>query len=154
MAFLYIIQIFVYGIPLKLSGEFFVDIDTDTNFSISKSRQFMQIIHQRPTRRYSRRSYFIFNNLFETTHVFVPVDHVKQSLERLYKGPYRVLKHILDNLCLTDYKGKEITISTDDWNRRMYNYTKSNNTERTWTYIRQGTCIVCSLLRIEWFGLM
>lgn len=92
--------------PLKLLGETFVDIDTDTNFSISKSRQFMQ------TRHYSRRSHFIFNNFFETI-AFVPVNHVKQPLERLYEGPYRVLKHISDNLFLTDYKGKETTISTE-----------------------------------------
>ncbi|KOX67287.1 hypothetical protein WN51_00013, partial [Melipona quadrifasciata] len=55
--------------PLKLPGEFFVDNDTDINFNISKFREFMQIIRPRPTRHHSRRLYFIFNNLFDTTHV-------------------------------------------------------------------------------------
>ena len=67
----------VYGAPLRLPGEFFVDTYTNTNFNISKFRQFMQTIRSRPTRHHSRQSYFIFNNLFNTTHVFVRIDHIK-----------------------------------------------------------------------------
>ncbi|XP_043524763.1 uncharacterized protein LOC122536449 [Frieseomelitta varia] len=92
----------LYGTPLRLPGEFFVE--TNTNFNITKFKDHMQTIRPRPTRHHSRRSYFIF---------FVRVDHVKQPLEQPYEGPYRVLKHILDNLFLIDYKGKETTISTE-----------------------------------------
>ncbi|KOX74833.1 hypothetical protein WN51_14325, partial [Melipona quadrifasciata] len=52
-------------------------------------------------------------NLFDTTHVFVRVDRVKQLLEQPYGGLYRVLKHISDNLFLIDYKGKETIFSTE-----------------------------------------
>ena len=36
-----------------------------------------------------------------------------QPLEQPHEGPYRVIKHISDNVFLIDYKGKETTISTE-----------------------------------------
>ena len=117
----------LYGISLRLPGEFFVDTEKNTNFNITKFRDYMQTIRPRPTKHQSGRSYFIFNNIFDTTHVFVRVDHVKQSLKQSYEGPYRVLKHVSDNLFLTDYKGKETTTSTERLNQRTKNYLKKNN---------------------------
>ena len=117
----------LYGIPLRLPGEFFVDTENNTNFNITKFRDYMQTIRPRPTKHHSGRSYFVFNNIFDTTHVFVRIDHVKQSLKQSYEGPYRVLKHVSDNLFLTDYKGKETTTSTERLNQRTKNYLKKNN---------------------------
>lgn len=56
----------VYGTPLRQPGEFFVDNDTDTNFNISKFRKCKLYAQDRQD---IRRLYFIFNNLFNTTHV-------------------------------------------------------------------------------------
>ena len=40
------------------------------------------------------------------------VDHARHLLEQ-YEAPYRVLKHISDNVFLIDIRGKETTISTE-----------------------------------------
>ena len=91
----------------------------------------MQTIRPIPTRHHSRRSYFIFNKLFETSHVFVRVDHVRQPLEQPYEG--RVIKHISDNVFLIDYKGKETTISTE---RLKSAYTEESERFQSQTYSR------------------
>ena len=109
----------VYGTCLRLLGEFFIDSKTPGDFSLSQEqfsqefRQQMQTVRPTPMKHHSRRSYFIFNKLFETPYVFIRVDHVKQPLEQPYEGPFRVIRHISDNVFLIDYKGKETTISTE-----------------------------------------
>ena len=87
----------IYGTPLRLPGEFFIDTEPG-KFTIDRFRRYMQTIRPTPTRHHSRRSYFIFNKIFETSHVFVRVDHVRQPLEQPYEGPFRVIKHISDNV--------------------------------------------------------
>ena len=69
----------VYGTFLRLLGEFFIDSETRGDFTLSKFRQHMQTIRTTPTKHHLRRSYFIFSKLFETSHVFVRVDHVSTS---------------------------------------------------------------------------
>ncbi|XP_043523047.1 uncharacterized protein LOC122535515 [Frieseomelitta varia] len=74
----------IYGTRLRMPGEFFVDTETHTDFTVDKFRRHMQENRPRPTRHHSKRSYFIFDNLFKTTHVFIKVDHVRHPLEQPY----------------------------------------------------------------------
>ncbi|CAD1470249.1 unnamed protein product, partial [Heterotrigona itama] len=92
----------------------------------------MQTIRPTPTKRHSRRSYFIFNKIFDTSHVFARVEHLKQPLEQPYEDPFRVIKHISDNVFLIDYKGKT-TISTE---RLKPTYIEDTENEEPRTYSR------------------
>ena len=124
----------IYGTSLRLPGEFFVDTETHRDFTIDKFRQYMQMIRPKPTKHHCRRSYFIFNKIFDTSHVFVRIDHIKQPLEQPYEGPYRVIKHISDNVFLIDYRGKETAISTE---RLKPAYMEDTEPEKPRTYSRQ-----------------
>ena len=63
-----------------------VDRTTGTRFLQHPNKQVLLFArHLKDQKIYSRRSYFALYNLFDTTHVFVRVDHIKQPLKGLMK---------------------------------------------------------------------
>ncbi|CAD1472672.1 unnamed protein product, partial [Heterotrigona itama] len=56
-------------------------------------------------------------------------------LEQPYEGPFRVIKHISDNVFLIDYKGKETTISTERLKPAFIEDTE-NNDPRTYSRLQ------------------
>ena len=75
----------IYGTLLRQSGEFFVDTKTHKDFTVDGFWQYMQMIWLKSIKHHCRRLYFIFNKIFDTPHVFVRIDHIKQLLEQPFE---------------------------------------------------------------------
>ncbi|CAD1472254.1 unnamed protein product, partial [Heterotrigona itama] len=76
----------------------------------------MQTIRPKPTKHHSRQSHFIFNKIFDTSHVFIRVDHLKKPLEQ-------------------SYEGKETTVSTERLKPAFIEDTE-NNEPRTYARLQ------------------
>nr|XP_012151021.1 PREDICTED: uncharacterized protein K02A2.6-like [Megachile rotundata] len=103
----------LYGVPLRLPGEFFVDTQAQDNFSLDSFRDYMQQIRPRQTAHHYKRKYFIPKSLHDCTHVFIRIDVVKKPLEQPYEGPYKIVKRVTDTTFLVDIKGNQVVLSTE-----------------------------------------
>nr|XP_034182476.1 uncharacterized protein LOC117605348 [Osmia lignaria] len=102
----------VYGVPLRLPGEFFVDMDRCHDFVLDRFRDAMRRIRPKPTVHHCRKSHFV-SDLHTCTHVFVRVDAVRKPFEQPYEGSHRVVERISDSAYLIRYRGCEQVISTE-----------------------------------------
>ncbi|KMQ85902.1 pol polyprotein [Lasius niger] len=78
----------VYGTPIRLPGEFFIDEDPPED---------PQIFIEKAT----------------CSHAFVRVDAVKRPFDCLCEGPYEIIERISDRVFKLKVKGEEVTISTE-----------------------------------------
>lgn len=105
----------VYGMSLRLPGEFFLDeeITPDQQPFVEKFCENMRKIRARPAARHDRKRVFVHKTLYTCTHVFVRVDTVKRPLEPPYESPFEIIERITDIIFKIDIKGKHTNISTE-----------------------------------------
>ncbi|XP_029169985.1 uncharacterized protein LOC114939727 [Nylanderia fulva] len=105
----------VYGTPIRLPGEFFIDegLPEDPQIFIEKLRKFMRNIRPTPPAYHIRPRVFSYKDLFSCSHVFVRVDAIKKPLDCPYEDPYEIIKRISDQVFKLKIKEKEVTISTE-----------------------------------------
>ena len=105
----------VYGINLRLPGEFFTPSQTsslpDPSDYVSNLRTHMQSIRPPPPRPTQWNSN-ITNGLSTATHVFIRRDAIRKPLQSPYDGAYRVIKRA-DKHFTIDINGRNETISID-----------------------------------------
>jgi cleavage and polyadenylation specificity factor subunit 1 len=84
----------LYGTPLRITGEFFVNENTpaDPQIFMEKFREDMRELRPTPTAHHIKPSMFILKVLYTCTHVFLRTDVVKSPLQPPYSGPYEVVK--------------------------------------------------------------
>ncbi|GBM10107.1 hypothetical protein AVEN_210906-1, partial [Araneus ventricosus] len=106
----YTIAQMVYGLPIRLPGEFFEKsksiLDTDT-FAKELQKQ-TELLKPLDTRRRPQKN-FVHKDLHTCTHVFIPIDRVRKPLEPPYDGPLPVVKrHDCSSYFAVTIKGKDI----------------------------------------------
>lgn len=105
----------VYGKPLRLPSEFFIESSPSTNEHefIKHFRQTMSKLRPVPTSFHGNNNkFFIQKQLNDSTHVFVRDDRIRGSLERPYIGPFKVLKRN-NKYFKIDINGKPDNVSID-----------------------------------------
>lgn len=105
----------LYGVPVRLPGEFFVNPDSvaDPCIFIDKFRTHMQRIQLSGMVHHGERKHFVPKDLLTCSHVFLRVDHVRKPLEPPYEGPYTVLKRSTDRVIVIEVKGKATSVSIE-----------------------------------------
>lgn len=90
----------VYGINLRLPGEFFFDDDlpSDPHLFVEKFRRDMQQLRATPGSHHRKDSVFIHKDLTSCSHVFMRDDTVRKPLQQPYTGPHEVIKRITDRV--------------------------------------------------------
>ena len=105
----------VYGMTLRLPGEFFHYSDEQQLDPISYVDKLKLIMHQlQPpvVRSHQQKSTYVSKDLDSCTHVFVRHDAVKTPLQQPYDGPFKVIKRSNKHFTL-EIKGKQSVVSID-----------------------------------------
>lgn len=104
----------VYGVPIRLPGEFFIDEDPseDPQVFIEKLREHMRKIRPTPAAHHTNPKVFNYKDLFSCSYAFVR-DAVKRPLDCPYEGPYEIVERISDRVFKLNIKGEQVTISTE-----------------------------------------
>lgn len=105
----------IYGTPIRLPGEFFLDEDfpPDPQIFVERLRQHIRRVRPSPTAHHNKPRAFILKDLYTCTHVFIRIDAAKKSLDQPYEGPYEVQERLTDKVFKILIKGEEATVSTD-----------------------------------------
>jgi len=84
----------VYGITLRLPGEFFHSVQPEprTLDLIHALKESMLMIRPTPGTDHSKRAIFVSEQLSTTTHVFLRIDSTRKPLQPRYDGPFAVLE--------------------------------------------------------------
>jgi cleavage and polyadenylation specificity factor subunit 1 len=84
----------LYGMPLRITGEFFVNENMPANPQIfmEKFREHMRELRPTPAAHHIKPSMFNLKDLYTCSHVFLRTDAVKSPLQPQYSGPYEVIK--------------------------------------------------------------
>jgi hypothetical protein len=105
----------VYGVPLRLPGDFFspspLPVSPDENY-ITRLKQYMGTLRAIPPRLTTNHNSFIDSSLNSATHVFVRRDSVRKPLQKPYDGPFRVISRS-DKHFDIDLNGRKDTVSID-----------------------------------------
>lgn len=105
----------LYGAPIRLPGEFFIDTKPEPNESEFIRALKERIRSMRPTytsHHISDQRIFIHPSLKECSHVFVRNDTVRRTLVPPYDGPFRVIKRF-DKYFVVDLNNRTSKISID-----------------------------------------
>lgn len=104
----------VYGSPIRLPGEFFIDEDPspDPQIFIERLREYMRRVRPRATAHHTKPRAFILKDLSSCTHIFVQVDASKKSFDCPYEGPYEVLERMSDVVFKINIKSESTAVST------------------------------------------
>lgn len=103
----------VYGTPLRLPGEFFIDSKFQPQSEFVKElAESMREIRPIQTSNHDSSKPFVFKDLEHSTHVFVRNDFVRPSLHTPYDGPYEI-KEKREKHFTVDIRGKNVNISID-----------------------------------------
>ncbi|UYV74968.1 hypothetical protein LAZ67_12001925, partial [Cordylochernes scorpioides] len=104
----------VYGVNIKLPGEFFENprITAPSNTFVDDLRRFFRDLKPKVSSQTSSRAIFIHKDMNTCSHVFLRIDRVKKSLEPPYQGPYRILERH-DKYFVLDINGRNASISID-----------------------------------------
>ena len=85
----------VYGVTLRLPGDFFATPETptlsDPTSYVDCLKDTMSNIQYQPTRQPSQPPTFVHKDLNQCTHVFVRHDAIKPPLQPTYDGPFKVI---------------------------------------------------------------
>lgn len=110
----YSIAQMVYGMSIRLPGEFFENsknkIDDDTFVTALQNR--MRNVRPCSSQNKNNKSIFVHKDLLKCSHVFVRTDRVKKPLEPPYEGPYLVLERSEKYFIIQKHQ-KALTISID-----------------------------------------
>ena len=107
----------VYGVPLKLPGEFFRNSGAtgephlQPDFVQQLRFQMRKLRPPSCTHRGSK-DVFVQKDLLTTSHVFVRTDAVRKPLEQPYKGPFKVISRS-DKFFVIDLGSRNDSISID-----------------------------------------
>lgn len=103
----------VYGVPLRLPGEFFSPSSSvlQSDF-VTDLRNAMQNIQPVPATRHGEHKPFVHHDLSSCSHVFIRQDQVRPALSQPYRGPYEVIGRT-DKYFKLMIKGKQTNISID-----------------------------------------
>uniref|UniRef100_A0A0K8UV92 RNA-directed DNA polymerase n=1 Tax=Bactrocera latifrons TaxID=174628 RepID=A0A0K8UV92_BACLA len=84
----------VYGTPLRLPSDFFIEQRGPANESetVRELRRIMQDIRPVDTAWHTTKTPFVHSGLKTCEHVFIRDDSVKPSLSPPYRGPYKVVQ--------------------------------------------------------------
>ncbi|UYV61691.1 hypothetical protein LAZ67_1005925, partial [Cordylochernes scorpioides] len=104
----------VYGVNIKLPGEFFENskITTPSNTFVDDLRRFFRDLKPKVSSQTSSRAIFIHKDMNTCSHVFLRIDRVEKSLEPPYQGPYLILERH-DKYFVLDINGRNALISID-----------------------------------------
>ena len=105
----------VYGVSLRLPGEFFSPSSPTLlpeDGYITRLKQFMSTLRATPPRPPNNRPSFVADALASASHVFFRRDSVKKSLQLPYDGPFRVIS-CTDKHFIVDINGRQDTVSID-----------------------------------------
>lgn len=106
----------VYGETLRLPGQFISPKDdfstSDVTEYATRLRSYMAKLAPKQTSWHSVSPFYIPRDLHSSSHIFLRQDHVRNSLEPPYAGPYKVIKRQPKYFTI-DVKGKTLTVSVD-----------------------------------------
>lgn len=105
----------LYGIPLKIPGEFFTneDMPPDPQIFIEKFREHIRQLRPIPTAHHIKKNIFVHPDIYQSSHVFLRCDMVKKPLEPPYTGPHEVVERINDHLFTIKVNGQLSTVHID-----------------------------------------
>lgn len=106
---------FLYGVPLRVPGEFFTHEDppADPNFFLEDFRVHIRNIKPVPASHHCKKKTFCYKDLYSCTHVFLQQDGVKKPLEQPYMGPFKVVNRIDDRVFTILANGKELNVNVE-----------------------------------------
>ena len=105
----------IYGVPLRLPGEFFVPSEDKraTPEFVTQLKQQMSKIAPKPTSNHNtREAPFIQKEIATCTHVFIRVGAIKPPLTQPYDGPYREVRR-KKKVFIVEVNGKNVPVSID-----------------------------------------
>lgn len=105
---------YLYGIPIRVPGEFFTHNDFSPNPQpfLEVFREQMRELKPVPTTHNYKRKPFCFKDLATCSHVFLRSENT-HSLERPYTGPYQIIERISDRVFQIKQNGKIINVSIE-----------------------------------------
>lgn len=106
---------YLFGIPLRIPGEFFhttVDDTPERQPFLEYYREHMRDIKPIPVAHHYKAKPFIFKALHDCKYVFLRCENTT-SLERPYQGPYQVLSRPSDKVYEILKQGKPIRVSVE-----------------------------------------
>ncbi|XP_018361220.1 PREDICTED: uncharacterized protein LOC108759969, partial [Trachymyrmex cornetzi] len=105
----------VYGVPLRIPGEFLENLDPteDSETFIIALRKRMRQLCPQPTQHHGRRTPFRQQQLEQATHVFVRVDGIRKPLQHPYTGPHEVIRRESEHVYVIHINGREVATSTE-----------------------------------------
>ncbi|BES98622.1 Reverse transcriptase (RNA-dependent DNA polymerase) [Nesidiocoris tenuis] len=105
----------LYGMPLRLPGDFFNEtsaLEEDPQEFVRELKKRMEELKPTPETQKSRFSPFVHKELMKSKHVFVRIDRLKPSLTHPYEGPFEVVERTPKFFTLR-MKGADVNISVD-----------------------------------------
>lgn len=103
----------VYGIDLRIPGEFFSTSNTRTESeTVKELRESMRQLQPTNTAWHVNNKIFIHPDLLRSSHVFVRNDSIRPSLSHPYDGPYKVLQRNEKHFRI-EIRGRKSNISID-----------------------------------------
>lgn len=105
---------FLFGTTLRLPGEFFLpdDFVSDPNIFINEFREYMRLVRPVPVAHKYKTRAFVFKELHSCSHVFLR-NMVKNSLERPYTGPHKVLQRVSERVFKIEVNGAAKCVSVE-----------------------------------------
>lgn len=104
----------LYGQPLRLPGEFFVDSheNVDTFPILVSLRETFANLKPSPIRRHNSQKIFVSKELDQADYVFLKIESKKSSLSPVYEGPFKIIKKYAKTYVILK-ENKEIVVSID-----------------------------------------
>jgi len=98
----------LYGLPLRLPGEFFTP-ERKTHLEVDDT---LRLLKDGMTRVRENKKVFVSKDLEKSSHVFLRADIGKKALQPSYNGPYKVLERDEKTLRLS-LPNREVRVSLD-----------------------------------------
>lgn len=104
----------MFGMPLRLPGEFFLFGEFNPNLQVflEDYREYMNKIKPIPVAHKHLCKPFIFKSLNHCTHVFLK-NCTRKALEHPYVGPFKILKRISDRVYEIEINGAGRTVTVE-----------------------------------------
>lgn len=106
---------FLYGLPLRVPGEFFTHEDppADPHFFLEDFRVHIRNVKPVPASHHCKQKTFCYKDLYTCTHVFLRQDAVKKPLEQPYMGPFEIIERVNDRLFTILVNGRQVNVNIE-----------------------------------------
>ena len=106
---------YVFGTTLRIPGEFILPEDFSPNPQVflEEFREHMREIKPAPVGHKYKKKIFLYKDLKSCTHVYKGVGPVKNSLERPYTGPHRIINRTSDRVYEIHINGTPRQVSVE-----------------------------------------